>query len=79
MSEFKETFNSSLGKKLIMALTGLLLCTFLIVHVGGNLLLFKRGMADIHQGMVQHPLLSQKCRPAEKDDAAPQKHEEIVR
>jgi succinate dehydrogenase / fumarate reductase cytochrome b subunit len=41
MSEFKETFNSSLGKKLIMALTGLFLCTFLIVHVGGNALLFK--------------------------------------
>jgi len=29
-----------LGKKLIMALTGLFLCTFLIVHLGGNLLLF---------------------------------------
>jgi succinate dehydrogenase / fumarate reductase cytochrome b subunit len=41
MSEFKQTFNSSLGQKLIMALTGLFLCTFLIVHVGGNLLLFK--------------------------------------
>ena len=41
MSEFKETFNSSLGKKLIMALTGLFMCTFLIVHLGGNLLLFK--------------------------------------
>ncbi|MGZ3778731.1 MAG: succinate dehydrogenase cytochrome b subunit [Mucilaginibacter sp.] len=41
MSEFKETFNSSLGKKLIMAFTGLFLCTFLIVHLGGNLLLFK--------------------------------------
>jgi len=41
MSEFKQTFNSSLGKKLIMALTGLFLCTFLIVHLGGNLLLFK--------------------------------------
>jgi succinate dehydrogenase / fumarate reductase cytochrome b subunit len=40
MSDFKQTFNSSLGKKLIMALTGLFLCTFLIVHVGGNLLLF---------------------------------------
>src|SRR5258708_35439363 len=42
MSEFKQTFNSSLGKKLIMALTGLFLCTFLIVHLGGNLLLFKQ-------------------------------------
>src|SRR6202012_5186143 len=41
MSEFKQTFNSSLGKKLIMALTGLFLCTFLIVHLGVNLLLFK--------------------------------------
>jgi succinate dehydrogenase / fumarate reductase cytochrome b subunit len=40
MSEFKQTFNSSLGKKLITALTGLFLCTFLIVHLGGNLLLF---------------------------------------
>jgi succinate dehydrogenase / fumarate reductase cytochrome b subunit len=41
MSEFKQTFNSSLGKKLIMALTGLFLCTFLIVHLAGNLQLFK--------------------------------------
>lgn len=41
MSETKQTFNSSLGKKLIMALTGLFLCTFLIVHLGGNLLLFR--------------------------------------
>jgi succinate dehydrogenase / fumarate reductase, cytochrome b subunit len=41
MSEFKQTFNSSLGKKLIMALTGLFLCTFLIVHLSGNLALFK--------------------------------------
>jgi len=41
MSEIKQTFNSSLGMKLIMALTGLFLCTFLIVHLGGNLLLFK--------------------------------------
>jgi succinate dehydrogenase / fumarate reductase cytochrome b subunit len=40
MSDFKQTFNSSLGKKLIMALTGLFLCTFIIVHLGGNLLLF---------------------------------------
>ena len=40
MSELKQTFNSSLGKKLIMALTGLFLCTFLIVHLGGNLQLF---------------------------------------
>ncbi len=41
MSEIKQTFNSSLGKKLIMALTGLFLCTFLIVHLAGNLQLFQ--------------------------------------
>src|SRR3569833_2182100 len=41
MSEFKQTFNSSLGKKLIMALTGLFLCTFFIMNLGGNLLLFR--------------------------------------
>ena len=46
MSEFKQTFNSSLGKKLIMALTGLFLCTFLIVHLGGNLLLFSKDEVD---------------------------------
>lgn len=40
MSEIKQTFNSSLGKKLIMALTGLFLSLFLIVHLGGNLFLF---------------------------------------
>jgi len=40
MSQIKQTFNSSLGKKLIMALTGLFLCTFLIVHLAGNLQLF---------------------------------------
>ena len=41
MSNFKQTFSSSLGKKLIMALTGLFLCTFLVIHLIGNLQLFK--------------------------------------
>ncbi|MFM6976832.1 MAG: succinate dehydrogenase cytochrome b subunit [Sphingobacteriaceae bacterium] len=41
MSNFKNTFSSSLGKKLIMALTGIFLCTFLVVHLIGNLQLFK--------------------------------------
>lgn len=34
-------FSSSLGKKVIMALTGLFLCSFLIIHMVGNLQLFK--------------------------------------
>jgi len=40
MNDFIKTMNSSLGKKLIMSLTGLFMCTFLIVHLGGNLTLF---------------------------------------
>jgi len=40
MSNFKQFFNSSLGKKLIMSMTGLFMCLFLIVHLGGNLTLF---------------------------------------
>ncbi len=41
MSNFSNTFSSTLGKKLIMCLTGLFLCSFLIVHLTGNLSLFK--------------------------------------
>jgi succinate dehydrogenase / fumarate reductase cytochrome b subunit len=33
--------NSSIGQKIISALTGLFLCIFLVVHISGNLLLFK--------------------------------------
>lgn len=47
MSSFTKTFSSSLGKKLIMSLTGLFLSLFLIVHLIGNFQLFKQdeGMA----------------------------------
>lgn len=41
MSRFNQAFSTTLGKKLIMSLTGLFLCTFLIVHLIGNLQLFK--------------------------------------
>lgn len=40
MMSFKLLFRSSLGRKLIMSMTGLFLCLFLIVHLGGNLTLF---------------------------------------
>jgi succinate dehydrogenase / fumarate reductase cytochrome b subunit len=36
----KSIFSSSIGKKLIMSLAGLFLITFLVVHLGINLLLF---------------------------------------
>jgi len=41
MSWVTKTFNSTLGQKLLMALTGLFLILFLIGHVSGNMLLFK--------------------------------------
>ena len=36
MSWVKETFSSSLGKKLVMAITGLFLIQFLLIHLIGN-------------------------------------------
>jgi succinate dehydrogenase / fumarate reductase cytochrome b subunit len=41
MSWVTKTLSSTLGRKLIMALTGLFLILFLTGHVSGNLLLFK--------------------------------------
>ncbi len=41
MSWVSKTLNSTLGRKLLMALTGLFLVFFLIGHVTGNMLLFK--------------------------------------
>jgi len=34
-------YSSSIGQKMISAITGLFLCAFLVVHISGNLLLFK--------------------------------------
>jgi succinate dehydrogenase / fumarate reductase cytochrome b subunit len=41
MTNLKNTLNSSLGKKYVMAATGLFLCIFLLEHLYGNLLLYK--------------------------------------
>jgi len=41
MSKSKPLLRSSLGRKLIMSLTGIFLCMFLVVHLVGNLQLFK--------------------------------------
>jgi len=42
MKWFLDLFSSSLGRKLMMALTGLFLITFITVHLIGNLQLLKR-------------------------------------
>src|ERR1700712_4195738 len=37
---WKQVFTSSIGKKLVMALTGIFLISFLIIHVGINSCIF---------------------------------------
>src|SRR5216117_3890623 len=41
MDKPASLYQSSVGQKVLVGLTGLFLCTFLIVHLSGNLLLFK--------------------------------------
>jgi succinate dehydrogenase / fumarate reductase, cytochrome b subunit len=41
MNKFFVFLNSSIGRKWLMSLTGLFLCLFLVVHLVGNLQLFK--------------------------------------
>ncbi len=41
MSWFTHTFGSSIGRKLLMSLTGIFLILFLVVHLAGNLAIFK--------------------------------------
>ncbi|EJF11708.1 succinate dehydrogenase cytochrome b subunit [Pontibacter sp. FD36] len=41
MNWFTKTFSSTIGRKIIMSITGLFLCSFLVVHLIGNLTLFK--------------------------------------
>jgi succinate dehydrogenase / fumarate reductase cytochrome b subunit len=40
MSKNAGLFSSSLGKKYLMAVTGLFLCSFLVIHFLGNIALF---------------------------------------
>lgn len=41
MSWINKTLSSSIGRKIIMSITGLFLCSFLVIHLVGNLQLFK--------------------------------------
>jgi len=50
MNSFNDFFRSSIGKKILMATTGILLCFFLVTHLIGNLMLF--GGADVFNSYV---------------------------
>jgi succinate dehydrogenase / fumarate reductase cytochrome b subunit len=41
LNSLLQFYHSSVGKKFVVGATGLFLCTFLVVHVSGNLLLFR--------------------------------------
>ena len=61
MNWFINLFSSSLGKKLVMALTGLFLITFLAVHLAGNFQLLHhdegRAFNIYAQFMTSNPLI----------------------
>lgn len=48
MNKFTALYRSSVGKKIIMSLSGLFLCTFLVVHVTINLFLFKQDGGEMY-------------------------------
>ena len=41
MKKVISFYHSSVGKKILMSLAGLFLCSFLVIHLSGNLALFK--------------------------------------
>ncbi len=52
MNWFFELLRASIGKKLLMALTGLAFCLFLLIHLIGNLTLY--GGKDLFLSYVDH-------------------------
>lgn len=61
MAWVTQTLSSSLGRKVVMSLTGLFLSSFLIVHMAGNLQLFKddggRAFNEYTYFMTHNPLI----------------------
>lgn len=59
MGKISSAFSYSIGRKLIMGLTGLFLISFLPVHLAGNLLLFKGATAfnEYAEFMGHNPII----------------------
>lgn len=53
MNKLVAFYNSSIGKKVTMSLTGLFLCTFLVEHLVGNLLLFRNDDGKMYQAYTE--------------------------
>jgi succinate dehydrogenase / fumarate reductase cytochrome b subunit len=52
MNWLTNTFGSSVGKKMMMAVTGLFFCVFLMLHLAGNLTLYMG--KDVFNSYAQH-------------------------
>ena len=61
MNNLIAFYKSSIGKKILMSITGLFLCTFLIEHFVGNLLLFKEDGGRAYEAytelLVNNPVI----------------------
>ena len=61
MAWVTQTLSSSIGRKVVMSLTGLFLSTFLIIHLAGNLQIFKgdngRAFNEYTYFMTHNPLI----------------------
>ena len=60
MNSLSRFLSSSIGKKIIMSLTGLFLCTFLAEHAAGNFLLFMNdngAMYDAYTEFMSHNIV----------------------
>ena len=66
MSSFRRVFSSSVGTKLLIGLTGLLLFAYLLLHLAGNLLVFA-GPDTFND--YAHALISQPARRPRRDRA----------
>lgn len=53
MSKIIAFYKSSIGKKILMSLTGLFLCTFLLEHFVGNLLLFREDGGKAYEAYTE--------------------------
>lgn len=61
MSSLIEFYKSSIGKKVVMSLTGLFLCLFLAEHLAGNLLLYANDGGKLYEEysklLVSNPVI----------------------
>ncbi|MBI4418386.1 MAG: succinate dehydrogenase cytochrome b subunit [Ignavibacteriales bacterium] len=61
MNSLVSLYSSSIGKKIVMALTGLFLCLFLVEHLAGNLLLFANDNGHLYEEysriLVSNPII----------------------